>query len=42
MKNLKGHTALLIGAAGGIGPFIARALAEQGLNLVLAFARETS
>jgi short-subunit dehydrogenase len=36
MWPLKGRAALLVGAAGGIGPFIARALAKEGLNLVLA------
>src|SRR5947208_2432902 len=34
MKNY--HTALVTGASHGIGPFIVRALAKEGMNLVLA------
>jgi short-subunit dehydrogenase len=37
MNNLSGCTAILTGATGGLGPHIARALADQGSNLVLAF-----
>jgi short-subunit dehydrogenase len=36
MLNLAGRTAVLTGAAGGIGPFIARELARERMNLVLA------
>ncbi|MEE9277054.1 MAG: SDR family NAD(P)-dependent oxidoreductase [Dehalococcoidia bacterium] len=36
MKELSGGTAILTGASRGIGPYIARALAREGLNLVLA------
>ncbi len=35
MKNLRGRTAILTGASGGLGSFIAPALAEAGMNLVL-------
>ena len=35
MKNLQGKTALLTGASRGIGPYIGRALAEHGVNVVL-------
>lgn len=35
MKILKGKTALLTGASRGIGIYIAKALAKQGVNLVL-------
>lgn len=35
MKNLRGKTALLTGASGGIGKFIAHALADEGMNLML-------
>ena len=34
MKNY--HTAIVTGASHGIGPFIVRALAKEGMNLVLA------
>lgn len=35
MKNLRGKTAILTGASGGIGKYIAHSLADQGMNLVL-------
>ena len=41
MKNLRGRTAILTGASKGIGVYVARALAKQGMNLVLA-ARSAS
>jgi short-subunit dehydrogenase len=37
VKTLSGRTAIITGATGGLGPHIARALADQGTNLVLAF-----
>lgn len=36
MENLRGRRALLTGAAGGLGGFIARALAKEGVDLVLS------
>ncbi len=41
MRNLRGRTAILTGASKGIGVYVARALAKQGMNLVLA-ARSAS
>ena len=35
MKNTRGKTALVTGASGGIGKFIAHALADEGMNLAL-------
>ncbi len=40
MASLKGLTAVLTGASSGIGPYIARALAAERMNIVLA-ARTT-
>lgn len=40
MKRTHLQTALVTGASHGIGPFIARALAQEGLNLVLAARSE--
>ena len=36
MKELRNKNAVLTGASRGIGPYIARALAEEGVNLALA------
>jgi short-subunit dehydrogenase len=36
MRELRGANALLTGAAGGLGHYIARALAAEGVNLVLS------
>lgn len=36
MKQLRGRNALLTGAAGGLGNYIARALAAEGVNLALS------
>lgn len=41
MKDLRNGTAIITGASRGIGVYIARALADQGMNLVLA-ARSTA
>jgi len=40
MRDLAGRTAILTGASRGIGPYIARALAAQGMNLVLTAESE--
>ena len=40
MKDLQGRTALVTGASGGIGTHIARALARQGMNIVVSGRRE--
>lgn len=40
LKNLKGRTAIVTGTSRGIGPYIAQALAQEGVNLVLAARSE--
>ena len=35
MRELEGRTAIVTGASRGIGPFIARALCDEGMNVVL-------
>ena len=36
MRELRGKTAVLTGASGGLGRYIAMAVAREGANLVLA------
>ncbi|HXF52319.1 MAG TPA: SDR family NAD(P)-dependent oxidoreductase [Dehalococcoidia bacterium] len=36
MRELNGKTAIVTGASRGLGPYIARALADRGMNLALA------
>jgi short-subunit dehydrogenase len=36
MKNLRGTNAIITGASRGIGPYIAKTLAREGVNLVLS------
>ena len=40
MKDLKGRTALVTGASGGLGTHIARGLAREGMNVVVSGRRE--
>jgi short-subunit dehydrogenase len=40
MKELRGRTALVTGASGGIGTFIARELAQAGMTVVVSGRRE--
>jgi len=40
MKILKGKTALITGASRGIGVYIAKALAQEGMNLILVARNE--
>ena len=35
MQNLKGATAIVTGGSRGLGPYIARALAREGINIAL-------
>ncbi len=41
MKDLRGGAAIITGASRGIGPYIARALAAEGMHLVLAARSES-
>jgi short-subunit dehydrogenase len=40
VKSLKGRTALVTGASGGLGTHIARGLAREGMNVVVSGRRE--
>lgn len=40
MKDLKGRTALVTGASGGLGTHIARRLARERMNVVVSGRRE--
>lgn len=40
MRNLAGRSAIVTGASGGIGVFVAKALASSGMNLMLAARSE--
>lgn len=40
MRELRGRTALVTGGSGGIGAYIARALASAGMNVVVSGRRE--
>jgi len=40
MENIKGKNALLTGGSRGLGPYIARALAQEGVNMALAARSE--
>jgi short-subunit dehydrogenase len=40
MEDLKGRTALVTGASGGLGTHIARRLAREGMNVVVSGRRE--
>jgi short-subunit dehydrogenase len=40
MKDLRGRTALVTGASGGLGTHIARRLAREGMNVVVSGRRE--
>ena len=39
METIRGKTALITSTSRGIGTYIARALAEEGMNLVLVAYR---
>ena len=41
LRNLHQRTAIVTGASRGVGLYIARALAKEGMNLVLAARSET-
>ncbi|HWX88032.1 MAG TPA: SDR family NAD(P)-dependent oxidoreductase [Solirubrobacteraceae bacterium] len=42
MKDLRGRTALVTGASGGLGTHIARRLAREGMNLAVSGRRENA
>jgi 3-oxoacyl-[acyl-carrier protein] reductase len=42
VKELRGRSALITGTGGGLGAYIARALADEGVNLALTDLPEAS